>query len=159
MALYVQFGPPSLQSDLSNILARVIFRAGALPDDINFSRFERSSEVRFTKYFWYIFLFLIVFLPQVTRFVPSLRYIFDRPLEPKIPEPFYQFVFQITSNGTYRLSGSIHCPLCENLIQSQMIHNVGFWSKGIRKITNIFEAKFITKVDRYWSICQYERVP
>jgi hypothetical protein len=58
MASYVQFGPPSPQSDLSKILARVNFRAGAVPDAINFSRCERSSDVSLTKYFWYIFLVL-----------------------------------------------------------------------------------------------------
>ncbi len=35
---YDQFGPPSLQSDFSKILARVNFLAGAVPEEINFSR-------------------------------------------------------------------------------------------------------------------------
>ena len=58
MAWYVQFGPSSLQSDLSKILARRSFRAGALPEDTNFSRYDRSSEVSVTKYFLYIWLLL-----------------------------------------------------------------------------------------------------
>jgi hypothetical protein len=80
MASYVQFGPFTLQSDLSRILARVNFRAGALPDDINFSRYERSSEVRLTKYFLFIFLSLSGFLAQVIRFVPVMRLSFDKPI-------------------------------------------------------------------------------
>jgi hypothetical protein len=43
MASYVQFGPSSLQSDFSRILARRSLRAGALPEDTNFSRYDRSS--------------------------------------------------------------------------------------------------------------------
>ena len=58
MALYVQFGPSSLQSDLSRILARRSFRAGALPEDTNFSSYDSSSEVSVTKYFLYIWLLL-----------------------------------------------------------------------------------------------------
>src|SRR4030066_945105 len=58
MASYVQFGPPALQSDLSRILARRSLRAGATPDETNFSRYDRSSEVSLTKYFLYIFLLL-----------------------------------------------------------------------------------------------------
>src|SRR4030067_482583 len=58
IASYVQFGPPSLQSDLSSILARRNLRAGAFPEATSFPSCARSWEVSLTKYFLYIPLLL-----------------------------------------------------------------------------------------------------
>ena len=66
---------------MSSILARRCLRADALPEEVSFSRYDRSSAVSLMKYFWYIFPVLEVGFPsQVTRFMPVLAFNFDEPL-------------------------------------------------------------------------------
>ena len=78
---YFHFRPAALLSDLSKMWARFTLRAGAIPEEVSFSRCCRSLPVNSIKYFWFIALaFLLRFSSWVARCVLIIILSFDNLL-------------------------------------------------------------------------------
>jgi len=79
---YFHIGPAWLLSDFSKMCARVTVRAGAIPEEVSFSRCCRSSFVNSTIYFLFMILaFLLWFPTQIASLVPLIIFSFDNLLD------------------------------------------------------------------------------